>query len=125
MAAKSTKKREAKVEFQGYLRVNLSTEQEAQFEHWAANCGITFEDFHELVENGYKFSLGWDRFNDCPVASLYSQNPKHEWAGWTLTAWAGSIDESMKYLFYKHYFICEEDWSTFRERPERSHGKRG
>lgn len=122
---KETKKRVPKVEWQGYLTVNLSAEDDVIYDSWAIDKNIGLSDINELVENGYKFSLGWDDYNDAPVASLYANSTKLEWAGWVLTGWAGNYEDAIKLLFFKHYELCEENWNAFKGKASRSGAKRG
>jgi hypothetical protein len=123
--AKPQKKLEKKVEWKGYLRVNLTDEQEKHFDEWLPLQDIKISDFGILCNNGFKISLGWDRFNDGVVASLFANDVRLAWAGWILTAWAASSEEAVALLFYKHYIVCEEDWERFYDVVEKSHRKRG
>lgn len=120
---KSTKAR--KVEFKGYLRVNLTDEQDAHFERWAEAQVIQLSDFDILVNNGFKVGFSWDSFHDGVVASLFANDPKLAWSGWILTAWDADVESAIKLLFYKHYIICEEDWEKFYDVVEKTHRKRG
>lgn len=122
----SNKKRPVKkVEWQGYLRVNLTKEQDEFFDTWFPQQVIQIGDFGILANNGYKFSLAWDDFHNGVSASLWASSPKLSWAGWSLTAWADSAEEAVALLFYKHYHICEEDWEHFKDVVEKTHSKRG
>jgi len=123
--AKTQKKSVKKVEWKGYLRVNLTDEQEAHFDEWFPSQVIQISDFGILCNNGFKFSMSWDSFHDGVVASLFASDPKLAWAGWILTAWADSAEEAVGLLFYKHYVVCEEDWEHFYDVVEKTHKKRG
>jgi len=126
MATKTGKKQvKSKIEWKGYLNVNLGSEDEVLFDQWEVDRVFSLADVATLVDNGYKFSLNWDDFHDGFVAGLYSGNSKLAWTGWTLTAWAETVEECMRLLFYKHYVMCEEDWERFTYKPEKSGKKRG
>lgn len=118
MAKQASPKKQVKVEWKGYLYVNLDSEQEAAFEAWETERIFTINDVAILVDNGYKFSLTWDTFHSGFSASLYSASPKLAWTGYTLTAWAGDVETAMRLLFYKHYIIAEEDWERFTGKAE-------
>jgi hypothetical protein len=123
--AKTQSKKVVKVEWKGYLNVNLSTEDEAAFDVWETKRIFGISDVAVLVDNGYKFSLNWDTHHDGFVAGLYSGSQKLAWTGWTLTAWAGDVDTAMRLLFFKHYILCEEDWERFTGKVERLNRKYG
>ena len=123
--AKTQTKRPRKIEWQGYLNVNLDSSDEVAFDAWQVERAFALSDIAILVDNGYKFSLTWDDFHSGFSASLYSGNAKLAWTGWTLTAWAESVDEAIKLMFYKHYEMCLEDWERFTYKTEKSGKKRG
>lgn len=123
--AQAKKKSALKVEWKGYLNVNLSAEDEVLFEQWELERAFGISDVAILVDNGYKFSLNWDTHHDGFVAGLYSASPKLAWTGYTLTAWAGDVETAMRLLFFKHYYMCEEDWEKFTGKVERMNRKYG
>jgi len=123
--AKSPKQTKSKVEWKGYLRVNLTDEQEKHFDAWFPTQVIQISDLGILANNGFRFSMAFDDFHQGVVCSLYAASQKLSWAGWTLTAWAESAEEAMALLFYKHYIVCEEDWEHFYDVVEKMNRKRG
>ena len=123
--AKTQAKRKPGVEFKGYLRVNLTEEQDKHFDEWFPTQIIQIGDFGILCNNGFKFALAWDNFHQGVVASLYANDPKLSWSGWILTAWADSAEEAIALLFYKHYIVCEEDWEHFKDAVEKTGRTRG
>lgn len=125
MATSQKTKRKTKVEFKGYLRVNMDDKQDAAFDKWFPLQVIQVSDFGILCNNGFKFALAWDDFHQGVVASLYANDTKLSWAGWILTAWADSVEEAVALLFYKHYVICDQDWEHFYDVVEKTHRKRG
>lgn len=125
MATSKKKASAAKIEWKGFLNVNLSAEDETIFEQWETERTFGISDVAVLVDNGYKFALNWDTHHDGFVASLYSGSPKLAWTGWTLTAWAGDVETAMRLLFFKHYYLAEEDWEQFTGKVERLNRKYG
>lgn len=122
----STKKsKQSKVEFKGYLRVNLTDEQDKEFDVWFPEQVIQFSDLDILCNSGYKFTVGWDNFHSGVVASLFASDNKLAWPGYILTAWADNVHEAIGLLFYKHYIVCEEDWEKFYDVVEKTNRKRG
>lgn len=118
--SKTAVKKSPKVEWKGYLNVNLDDAEAAAFEAWETERVFGISDVAILVDNGYKFTLAWDAFHSGFTASLYSSLPILAWPGYTLTAWAGSAEDAMRLLFFKHYIICEEDWERFTGKVEKS-----
>jgi hypothetical protein len=114
-----------KVEWQGYLRVNLTKEQEAAFDLWFKEADIQIGNLGNMANAGYKFSCSWDDFHDGVSASFFAASPKLAWSGWSLTAWAQSVEEAVGLLFYKHYVVCDQDWEHFKDVVERTHSTRG
>lgn len=124
MAAKKSKPVK-KAEWKGYHKVNLSKEQENEFDAWEVSQTIQITDFDVLCNAGYKLSISWDDYHQGVSASLYCTQAKMDWAGFTLSAWAAEANTALKLLFYKHYVICEEVWDIAEERSERTHSKYG
>lgn len=122
---KALKKTQPKVEFKGYLNVNLTEAQDAQFDALYAQGGNFISDLVFTADEGYKVSFAEDEFNDGIVCTMYAKSTKLAWAGWTLSAWAASYEEAAALLMFKHVFICNRDWEQFRGVPTKSHAKRG
>jgi hypothetical protein len=118
-------KKPPKIEWKGYLNVNLSPDDETLFEAWEVERTFGIVDVGVLVDGGYKFSLNWDSHHNGFTAGLYSGDARLAWTGWTLTAWAGDIETAMRLLFFKHYVMCEEDWERFTGKVERMNRKYG
>lgn len=125
MATSNKKVTRKKVEFAGYLRVNLTDSQDADFDKWQGSQVIQLSDLDILLNNGYKFGLNWDAFHDGVSATLMASDPKLSWSGWILSAWSSNVEDAMKMLFYKHYIICEEDWEHFKDAVEKTGRGRG
>lgn len=123
--AKAHKQQVKKVEWKGYHSCNLLTSDELPYETWAAAQVIQISDIDVIVQAGYKFSLNWDKFHEGVSASLYAHDPKLEWAGYSLTAWAGDAESAIKLLFYKHYVMCEEQWEIAPNNSEKQHRSYG
>jgi hypothetical protein len=114
-----------KATWKGYHNVNLSKEDEVLFKSWAEVNGITWELLDTLAQAGYKISLSWDDFHGGLSAGMYCNQKKMEWAGYTLTAWAGDIETALKLMCYKHFIMCGEIWDVAQDKPERQHGDFG
>lgn len=111
--AKSTKVKSA--EWKGYHNVNLTAEQNQDFEDHHLQSPVGWDEIGILANNGYKFSVDWDDNNSGVKASLYAKNAKMDWAGYTLTAWAGDAETATKLLLYKHYVVCQQQWEVAKD----------
>lgn len=98
-AKKSAMKRPPKVEYKGYLNVNLSADQESEFDAWYAAGSFDFGLLFRMIDFGYKISFSEDEFNDGVAVSMYAKSAKLDWAGWTLTAWAGAWTKQPRSVF--------------------------
>lgn len=123
--AKTSKKQVKKAEWKGYHKINLTKEQDELFTSQYANRAIPFTDFDILVNNGYKLAISFDTYNVGVSASLYAQDQKMEWAGYTLTAWAGDAETALKLLLFKHYVVAREQWEIVPHEREGSNVKWG
>lgn len=125
MATQTNKKAAKKPEWKGYLRVNLTAEQDAHFDVWKVSQHVQLSDLDILLNNGFKFSLSWDVFHNGVSANLTANDVRLSWAGYVLTAWDTNVEDAILLLFYKHYIICEEDWEHFTDVVEKMGKKRG
>jgi hypothetical protein len=117
--AKTPSKRQTKVAYQGFINVNLTKEQEVEFDAWALAADIGWDWVADLVDAGYKLSFDYDSYNQGFKASLYANAKKLSWAGYTMTAWAGDVQTAMKLICYKHFMLANQDWDQFRDAPKR------
>lgn len=124
MATKKVVKK-PKVEWLGYLNVNLTDAQDKDFDIWSKKQKLQLSDFDIILNNGYKLSLNWDHFHSGVSASLFANDSKLPRAGYTLTAWDTNAEGALLLLFYKHYIICEEDWERFAGVVEKMGRTRG
>ena len=117
---KTTKSKSAKkAEWKGYHKVNLTNEDATAFEAWKEHQDVTWTDFDVLANDGYKFSVSWDDYHEGVSASLYCTAAKMEWAGYTLTAWAGDTHSAILLLFFKHFVMCQQKWEIAKDRSEK------
>lgn len=110
---KRTKPKSA--EFQGYVKINLTTEQVKEFERDYLPKEVALSELDLLANNGYKISFSWDDYNSGISASLYAKDKKMELAGWTLSAWAADVETALKLLLYKHYILALGQWEVPKE----------
>lgn len=117
--AKAQKKQVKKAEWKGYHKVNLSKEDEVLFIAWAEVNDFDLTWLEHWAEAGYKCSFGYDDYHQGYTAAMYCTQAKMEWAGYTMSAWAGDMVTAFKLLMYKHIVMCGEVWEVAPERSER------
>lgn len=124
MAAKKSKKVKA-AEFQGYHKINLTREQTEEFERDYLPKEVLWTELDLLANQGYKISFNWDDYNTGISASMYARDAKMEWAGYTLSAWAGDAETALKLLLFKHHNVAQGHWEIVKFEREGSSAKFG
>lgn len=123
--AKTKSTKVSSAEWKGYHKINLTREQTEEFERDYLPKEVSLTEFDILVNAGYKFSLNWDDYNTGVSASLYCREKKMEWAGYTLSAWAGDAETATKLLLFKHYVVAKQTWEIVKFEREGSSTKFG
>ncbi len=123
--AKPQKKQVKRAEWKGYVKVNLTAEQDTEFDVWKETVVDVFGWMDSLVGDGYKLSFNYDDYHSGVSAALYAGSAKMDWSGYSLTAWGESVEEAYLMLCYKHFVICNQFWEIPADVPEKSYKKRG
>lgn len=123
--AKAQAKKPLKAEYKGFHNVNLSKEDELLFETWQQENVTAFNWIEALTDEGYKVSFDYDAYNSGFRCSLYATSAKMEWAGYTMTAWAGDIQTACNLVCFKHYVMCNQKWEVAKENSKRQYSKYG
>lgn len=116
------KKTEKRAEWVGFVDVKLTSEQDEAFDSWDLEDEDVLLLLGSTVAEGYKFTLAYNGSNDNFSASLTGGLPTGENAGYTLSAFAETWYEAIKYLMFKHSVVCDGDW---RNSPAAARAKRG
>jgi hypothetical protein len=117
--AKAQSKKPVKAEWKGFHNVNLTREDEPLFEAWQQDNVVGINWLEAWADNGYKVSVDFDPYNEGFKASLYCTQAKMEWAGYTLTAWAGDVQTALNLLAFKHYVMCNQKWEIAKDTQKR------
>lgn len=123
--ATSKPRKTKSAEWKGYHKINLTREQNEDFEVNHAQAEVSSSELDILINNGYKISLAWDDYNTGVSATLYAKDKKLEWAGYSLSAWAGDVNTALALLLYKHYVVAQEQWEIVKPEREGSDTKWG
>lgn len=124
MATKKVTKTK-KAEWKGYHKINLTDEQTEVFERDYLPLEVKWVEIDTLSNSGYKVSFSFDDYNTGISASMYCHQQKMEWAGYTLSAWAGDAETALKLLLFKHYVVAQEQWEIVKHEREGSSAKFG
>ncbi len=117
--AKAQAKKPKVAEYKGFYNVNLTKEDELLFEAWQPENMTGLNWIEALSDEGYKVSFNYDPYNEGFKASLYASSAKMEWAGYTLTAWAGDVQTALNLLCFKHYVMCKQKWEIAKDVSKR------
>lgn len=96
--------------FKGFVNAYMTKEQrEAYLKNtWAEPYDFIVEVL--LKDEGYKLSLSWDSYNEAFLASITPRDEKNINFGWVLTAFAGSWENALDVLLFKHIRLYQKDW---------------
>jgi hypothetical protein len=122
---KSKSKPVKKAEWKGYIKINLTAEQDAAFDDWVKTSGVGLSWAEAIVDDGYKLSFTHDSYHSGISAAMYCTDAKEEWAGYSLTAWGGDLYEAFNMLCYKHFVISNQQWELPPDLPEKAYKRRG
>lgn len=114
-----------RAEFKGFHNVNLSSEDELLFESWQQDNVVGLNWLETWADAGYKVSVDYDAYNEGFKAALYCTQAKMEWAGYTMTAWAGDVQTALNLLAFKHYVMCNQRWEIAKDKPNKGTSKYG
>lgn len=108
-------------EWGGYINIRLDDAQKEQFHAWYSEntdqIAVYLEDF--LGEGG-KFSVSYDHENECFVTTLMGallQDDSRD--RFTSSSRAGTVTEAMALAFWKHFVLCEADYTNFLPKTNR------
>jgi len=70
-----------------------------------------FSSLAQLIDDGYRLSLGYEERNDC--VGVYLNAPKNPSVEYTmcLSARGPDIEKALTVLMYKHFEMLKGDWS--------------
>lgn len=110
MARGDAKRRE--IEFKGFIQCELTDKQKQTLKAQEMSLQEIEDTLVKLIQEGYKVSYSWDNYNHCYQAFLSTSDQESEHLGWILAGRGSLPSKSLKQLFYKHYAILKEQWSS-------------
>jgi hypothetical protein len=101
----------------GFIDIRLTEEMKQEFARWLnAEPSAVWEEFVETLGQGLKFSLSWDKENECFVASFVGSSGSLSGWRYALTARSDIWEKAIHLLVFKHVVLLEKDWGRFKPR---------
>jgi hypothetical protein len=100
--------------FRGYVRKDLSSEEDVvAYNEYAKKSDekSILTNLFSCVDNGYKVSLKID--GQGYKVELFNVSGPEETHGYILSAYGNAIRKALVAVFFKHYELLEEDWSSY------------
>ena len=101
-----------KAKFEGFIDANLTKEDKHAIKANLPDAEAIVAQLSRWTDKGYKFSISFDRNNDCHTASLYGQWKNSNHAGYCLTCRHTDVHVAIAGLIHIASFIFAGDWPT-------------
>lgn len=99
-----------------YVNLELYPRDRAFFEKYKEeNAGKEWDLLQRLVEDGYKFSSGWDERQNRPNFTITCMNENSPNYTGVMPSHSDTIEEAMWIALYKHYDLLKEEWPIANE----------
>lgn len=100
-------------EWKGFINVNLTNEQKAQFAAWDIEDGDVWEGLATYAQYGYKINLSFNRQNDKFNITFTGQPVCGVNSGFAVSAFASSPYNAARVGLFKISVVLPEDWSQY------------
>lgn len=110
-------------EWGGFVPLNLTEHDKEAFEDWwVENPAGVRQGLDNAIGTGLKFTVSYDGGNSCYIASLTGRPDGVGERAFTccLSARAGTFDEAIALLVYKHSALLAEEWWELVNRPKQT-----
>jgi len=100
-------------EWGGFVNLSIDEAHKEGFELWASEAGPeVYRELDDALGVGLKFTLAYDGGNQCYIASLTGRPDVKGEQPFTccLSARAGTFEEAIAVLMYKHASLLHHDW---------------
>ena len=107
----------------GFVQVTIDEAHKDEFEQWASETGpAIYRELTDALASGLKFTLSYDGQNQCYIASLTGRPDTDGNRAFTccLSARAGTFEDAIAVLMYKHCSLLHYDWWDAVNEPKRS-----
>lgn len=113
MAKKQQVKRSTAV-FRGYIPVHLTDKEKQDVKSNPGTPEQRCDRIIKYVEAGYRFTAGWDDYNECISASLFDTDVRRDTAGYVLSAKHSEFSTAIDALIYLHEKVYADGWDIER-----------
>lgn len=107
----------------GFVQVSLDEAHRDDFDQWASETGpAIYRELTTALDSGLKFTLSYDGANQCYIASLTGRPDVAGIRPFTccLSARAGTFEDAIAVLMYKHAALLHYDWWDVVNEPKRN-----
>lgn len=116
MAKGNTKKPKSKNSvFHGFVSVGLNVERKAAVKSWGSNWEGVIGLLAELILDDYRVSFSAANEGSAVQCSVTCRDDKDINFGWCMTSRAPTWQDALRVAMWKHFELCERDWSEFLE----------
>lgn len=124
MARKNGKNVKNNIDFAGFVRSDLGADERENFVTWQDTLSLeqVAQGVIQIVDTGYKLSVGYDKNNDSCFATLTNRDGDSRFRGYALSSFAGDSITALKLMIYKHVVLADGDWEYFGEVGTQSFG---
>jgi hypothetical protein len=100
-----------------FINFSLTDDQKKALKALLYTAENFIEDLDRIANSGYKVSISWDDYGSCFACFWTQKDPKHENAGFVLTARGSTSLKAFKQAMYLHFQIFDGSWADYYERP--------
>lgn len=107
----------------GFVQVSIDEAHREEFDQWADETGAAiYRELNDALATGLKFTLAYDGANQCHIASLTGRPDVAGERTFTccLSARAGTFEDAIAVLMYKHASLLHYDWWDAVNEPKRN-----
>lgn len=104
--------------FRGFLNIDLSEEDRATIKSTVYNDADWHGDIEKWIDNGYKFTFGYDDHHRCFQVIGARSDREHKDAGILLTGRGSTPLKAFKqWVYIQTRLVGEADWSELLDTP--------
>lgn len=100
-----------------FINYSLSDEQRTTLKNLPYEPRTFVDDLDRISNSGYKVSFSWDDYSNGFACFWTQKDPKHENAGFVLTARGSTTLKAFKQAMFLHFEIFGGLWADYYERP--------
>lgn len=107
-------------EWGGFINIRLDDQQKDEFRTWEDTVSESvLPSLDDLLGEGIKFALSYDRENQCYIATLTGALVVGSNERYCVTTRAGGMFEVIALAMFKHYVLAKEDYGEYKPRSGR------